>query len=740
MSNELDLMTTYRAILGAARERRFISYGDLAKANGANWQKVRYKLNEHLGQLVALAVERGWPMPSAIVVNKASVESGALDGSARDGFVAAARANGIVVGDPDEFVRQQQTALFDWAVTAPDNPDFPVSVPEDANAPPGPKFVRYFGPVLDALHDLGGSAPPRDVMDRVRASERISDEEADATTKSGQSKFENWLGWARFYLVKGGFIDASKRGRWELTPLGKETHLDHDMALALFKDVASRFRGGGEQDEEALPPEDGHESLDLFEDPDRRFWFAGAMWNGSDDQTDRFLVEGIWQNAFEDRFSDLVDRMKPGDRIAIKASFVRKLGLPFDNREKSVSCMRIKATGVITEASTDRRTVKVDWAPLAIPKEWYFYTYRITLVEADPSDEFARRLIRFAFGDQRQDYDFWLRVPYFAKKYISADPDAPESEREGEEVDPDEATVEPYGISNIIGEGCFLSEAELESALRRLRDKKNLILQGPPGTGKTWLAKRLAYALIDTRDRRIAGKRIRAIQFHPSLSYEDFVRGWRPDGDGRLSLVDGVFLEAIEAARAEADRPFVLVIEEINRGNPAQIFGEMLTLLEKDKRRSEEAIDLAYHRGTEGPVFIPDNLYVIGTMNIADRSLALVDLALRRRFAFVSLQPQLNERWKAWCLEQAGMTAVAAEAIKKAMTTLNAEIEADRSLGAQFRIGHSYVTPSLGEKVGDARAWFRRIVETEIGPLLEEYWFDNLDKARTSTQRLLESF
>ena len=130
---------------------------------------------------------------------------------------------------------------------------------------------------------------------------------------------------------------------------------------------------------------------------------------------------------------------------------------------------------------------------------------------------------------------------------------------------------------------------------------------------------------------------MRSIQFHPSLSYEDFVRGWRPDGNGQLSLINGAFLESVETARAEPDRPFVVIIEEINRGNPAQIFGEMLTLLEKDKRSEEEAVELAYRREQGERVFIPRNLFVIGTMNIADRSLALVDLALRRRFAFVTL-------------------------------------------------------------------------------------------------------
>ena len=259
---------------------------------------------------------------------------------------------------------------------------------------------------------------------------------------------------------------------------------------------------------------------------------------------------------------------------------------------------------------------------------------------------------------------------------------------------PTEQKFPSYGIDDILEDGCFLSQESLASALSRLTSKLNLILQGPPGTGKTWLAKRLGYALIGTKDRAVIRKRTRSIQFHPSLSYEDFVRGWRPDGDGHLSLIDGVFLEAVEAARAEPDRPFVVIIEEINRGNPAQIFGEMLTLLENDKRREEEAIELAYRREHGERVFIPRNLFVIGTMNIADRSLALVDLALRRRFAFVTLETVLNESWRKWCVERAAMDEAVLAEIRKRMTELNDEIAADRTLGAQFRIGHSYVTPA----------------------------------------------
>ncbi|MHC9237383.1 AAA family ATPase [Pseudooceanicola sp. 502str34] len=742
MTDTLDLQTTYSAILAAAREHHFISYGDLAKANGAAWQNVRYKMNTHLGDLVQLAAERGWPMPSAIVVNKGNLKTGTLDGSAREGFITAAKEFGFDVDDPAAFVERQQQAMFNWATDAPDDLGLPDTHEATEVTSGGPKFVQFFGPVLDSLRNFGSSAEPRQVMDKVIELADVTEEELKETNKNGQSKYENQIGWARFYLVKAGLIDSKRRGLWQLTPEGRETFLDHESAVALFKDVHSRYRDTAADDEEVAPVvvEDGNS--ELFDDPDRRFWFVGALWGNSGDQSERFLKEGIWQNGYDLKFSDHVGRMKPGDRIAIKASFVKKYGLPFENQEKPVSCMRIKAIGTITEASTDGQSIKVDWTPLEKPKEWYFYTYRVTVVEADISDVLARKLVQFAFGDSKQDYDFWLRQPYWAKRYrkpLDSVTDLQIDEEEAE-ADIEEASFDPYDIGNIVEDGCFLSEASLTDALTRLSSKKNMILQGPPGTGKTWLAKRLAYALIGTRDRKVTRKRVRAIQFHPSLSYEDFVRGWRPDGNGQLKLTDGVFLEAVEAARAERDRPFVVIIEEINRGNPAQIFGEMLTLLEKDKRREDEAIELAYHDEAGERVYIPDNLYVIGTMNIADRSLALVDLALRRRFAFVTLETSLNGAWKTWCAKHAGFDEGTISKVQTLMNELNQEIANDRSLGPQFRIGHSYVTPATGEKISDPAEWFRQIVETEIGPLLEEYWFDNPDKAASSTRKLLEGY
>ncbi len=328
---------------------------------------------------------------------------------------------------------------------------------------------------------------------------------------------------------------------------------------------------------------------------------------------------------------------------------------------------------------------------------------------------------------------------------VEADDDTDEVNDEESETDMgvrEDVSVEvpiiPYSVVDILREGCFLERDEVEGLLDRLRTKKNLILQGPPGTGKTWLARRLAFALMGQKDHG----RVRAVQFHPNLSYEDFVRGWRPTGEGKLSLADGVFMEAIKAAQKQPGSKVVVVIEEINRGNPAHIFGELLTLLEAGKRTPSEALELCYPDadGIRRSVHIPENLYVIGTMNIADRSIALVDLALRRRFAFVGLEPRLGKVWRDWVVRECAVDATLVADIERRLTELNALIAADARLGEQFRVGHSYVTPAHRLKSDDTKKWFRQVVETEIGPLLEEYWFDSPEDASKAVARLLQGW
>lgn len=595
-----------------------------------------------------------------------------------------------------------------------------------------PQFVSYFAPVHRALLHFDGQATPRQVYEHIAQHEGLAAQDLAQVNQNGRPTFENRAAWARFYMTKAGWMYTLKRGVWALTDQGKQAaELTNEQAAEMFKSVATQRKG---HEEEIDAPEDH------VQPENTQHWFVGAMWgDGEGDQMPRFLKEGIWQNGYEDRFAKQVHSMKPGDRIAIKASFARKHGAPFDNKGQTVSAMKIKATGTVTRNHGDGRTVDVEWEPVAEAREWYFYTYRATITRARVEDEvLARRLVAFTFEGVQQDYAFFMAQPYWRDRFgedgrAAAELTPADDDTEALEDDEQVLPVAAYGVADIVAEGCFVPSADLAAMLKRWTEKKNLILQGPPGTGKTWLAKRLAKALIGQK--QVPDEQLRVVQFHPSLSYEDFVRGYRPGGDGRLVLADGLFLQVVEAARAQSDVDHVLIIEEVNRGNPAQVLGEMLTLLENSKRSRAEAMELAYRKFHGEKVYVPENLYVIGTMNVADRSLALVDLALRRRFAFVTLVPCLNAAWSEWCTTK-GLDAAACKHIKTVLDALNQEVAADRALGVQFQIGHSYVTPH--EAVTDAQAWFSEVVHSEIGPLLHEYWFDTPDRAAEAIQRLLK--
>jgi 5-methylcytosine-specific restriction protein B len=587
-----------------------------------------------------------------------------------------------------------------------------------------PQFVSYFIPVIEIMRDLGGQVRPREVFDELIKRYAIPEDFLALTNKNGSPKFENRVHFARFYLSRAGVITLPSRGVWELTGKGWEVDLSSDWASGVFQMTRVSFLG--DEDEQDAPRDD-------VVPEGVNHWFVGASWSKGD-QADRFLKEGVWQNALEDKFSKLVRQMKPGDRIAIKASFTRKYDVPFENHGRATSVMRIKAIGTITANRGDGLTVDVEWKELDPPKDWYFYTYRTTVARARiEDDDMARRLVAFAFDGARQDYGYFLGHSYWAGRYGPEIDPLSESEAEDAAEDDNTALLEivPYTLDDIIKEGGFLGRDVLSSFVDRLSFKKNLILQGPPGTGKTWLAKRLAKALIGRKSP--LPDQMRSVQFHPSLSYEDFVRGYRPSSNG-LTLTDGIFLQVVEAARARPDLPHVLIIEEINRGNPAQVFGEMLTLLENTKRSRADAMELAYRKIPGEKIHVPDNLHIVGTMNIADRSLALVDLALRRRFAFVTLEPILNSAWEGWCRDRHFPNDVIT-LIRDRMHALNESIAQDRALGPQFRVGHSYVTPA-DDDIPDAKAWFAEVIDTEIAPLLEEYWFDAPDRARDAVKAL----
>jgi hypothetical protein len=293
-------------------------------------------------------------------------------------------------------------------------------------------------------------------------------------------------------------------------------------------------------------------------------------------------------------------------------------------------------------------------------------------------------------------------------------------------------TFEPYGVENALSE-FFLEQPLLERILTIWAGKKNLILQGAPGVGKSFVAKRLAYLLLEQKD----SGRIETVQFHQSYSYEDFVQGYRPDGKGGFTLRDGVFHRFCEKARLSPSRKHVFIIDEINRGNLSKILGELMLLVECDKRGPAWATSLTYSQPDEARFFVPENVYLLGMMNTADRSLSMVDYALRRRFSFTLLEPMFgSDKFRAFLIDH-GVPEAMVDLIVTRMTALNQAIGEDRAnLGPGYRIGHSFFVPS-GDFEYDP-GWYRRVIETEIHPLLEEYWFDEPDKADSWRQQLLQ--
>lgn len=290
-------------------------------------------------------------------------------------------------------------------------------------------------------------------------------------------------------------------------------------------------------------------------------------------------------------------------------------------------------------------------------------------------------------------------------------------------------------------EDLFVDDETFRGWLDVLRAKKNVILQGPPGVGKTFVAKRLAYALLGERD----PERVEMVQFHQAYTYEDFVQGYRPRGDGGFALRKGPFYRFCERAARHPGDDFVFVIDEVNRGNLGKIFGELMILIEPDKRGPEWAIPLTYGSSEaaldddtpEPRFYVPANVHLLGMMNTADRSLALVDYALRRRFAFVTLEPRFGvPRFRAY-LQGRGASGALVDLIIKRMEALNNDIRGDRTnLGAGFCIGHSYFC-APGEDGPLDEAWYRRVIALEVAPLIREYWFDQPAKADDMVAALL---
>ena len=272
-------------------------------------------------------------------------------------------------------------------------------------------------------------------------------------------------------------------------------------------------------------------------------------------------------------------------------------------------------------------------------------------------------------------------------------------------------TVEKYDKDTFLDE-VYMTESKYDTLVAVLKNKKNIILQGAPGVGKTFAAKRLAYSIMGEKDE----SRIEFVQFHQNYSYEDFMMGYKPVNDG-FELKYGIFYRFCQKAANQPDKDFFFIIDEINRGNMSKIFGELLMLIERDYRGTKAT--LAYNGMTFS---VPKNLYIIGMMNTADRSLAMIDYALRRRFSFFDIEPGFDSA--GFMKYQQGLNNETFSLLVSKVQELNKEIALDKSLGKGFCIGHSYFcgqTECTDE-------WMQAIVDYDILPMLREYWFDDMNK------------
>ena len=314
------------------------------------------------------------------------------------------------------------------------------------------------------------------------------------------------------------------------------------------------------------------------------------------------------------------------------------------------------------------------------------------LTDITPYTDYIEKLITIFTPDELDDVDTQPEVDY--PEYSSAD-----------------------FLSDV-----YMSEQDYETLVNVLKMKKNIILQGAPGVGKTFTAKRLAYSIIGAKD----PDRVQMIQFHQSYSYEDFIEGYRPTENG-FTIKKGSFYKFCKLAEDDDENDYFFIIDEINRGNLSKIFGELFMLIEKDKRGIE--LQLLY---SDENFSVPPNVYIIGMMNTADRSLAMLDYALRRRFSFFTMKPGFNTIGF-----QTYQDSLKSDAFKKLISCikqLNSKIAADISLGEGFCIGHSYFC-GLTAKTATVRT-LTSIIEYELIPLLKEYWFDEPEKIIDWSDRL----
>lgn len=564
-------------------------------------------------------------------------------------------------------------------------------------------FLRWFAPLIQALRDLGGSGTPAEARAKIIENEQLSEDEINQTRgKNNVKKFENEVAFARNYLVNAGYIDKSVYGIWTLTEAGKSVDMTSEMASDIFKNVLSSSPSKQGKNIDALADEDVHTV---------RYWLyapgeGSCMW-------DEFYTSGImaigWGVIGDLSTFDSKDAMKIKMREVIDESLSYKNAAhatwQFANEMKIGDIVFVKkgmhqiiGRGVVmsdyeydnTRDDEYKNIRQVDWTHNGV---WPHPGQAVmkTLTDITSYTDYVEKL-NSLFED--------------------------ETEEDAEDV---EKTYPPYTKEDFLSE-VFMPEEEYDKLSGILRIKKNIILQGAPGVGKTFVAKRIAFSMMGVKD----VERVMMVQFHQSYSYEDFIMGFRPSTDG-FELKRGAFYNFCKKAEIDGDNDYFFIIDEINRGNLSKIFGELFMLIENDKRGV--SLQLLY---SDEKFSVPKNIYIIGMMNTADRNLAMLDYALRRRFAFFEIKPGFTTdgfREYRMSLENEKFDKLIA-----CVESLNNVISNDESLGDGFCIGHSYFCNLLPDTINDQV--LSGIVEYELIPLLKEYWFDEPTKVKDWSSNL----
>lgn len=572
---------------------------------------------------------------------------------------------------------------------------------EDSSSNSGAKFLRWFKPLLQALKDLGGSATPKEARNKIIENEKLTEEETSAVVGKTQTpEFNNDVAWARQYLVRGGYLDNSTRGIWKLTENGWTVDMTDELASEIFKTIVKE----NQQDKgSALADEDvntkrywiyspGNNASKWSECTEKGIMLIG--WGEIGDLT-RFTSKSEMKSAMQDTYGDnkpyrnaalatwqFSNEMKPGDIVFAKQGMYKIIG------------RGVVESGYIYDDSSEdeyNNTRKVKWTDIG-EREHPGKAVMKTLTDITQYTEYVEKLN--AMFDTEDDDD---------------------------DIDVEEEPLNTYTKENFLAD-VYISEKQYDTLEGLLRKKLNVILQGAPGVGKTYAAKRLAYSMMGVKD----PERVQLVQFHQSYSYEDFVEGFRPSSTGmNFEIKKGAFYNFCKKASDDKENEYFFIIDEINRGNLSKIFGELFMLIEADKRGND--IQLLY---SSDKFSVPKNVYIIGMMNTADRSLAMIDYALRRRFAFFEMKPAFESegfRKYQYVLENDKFNKLI-----DCVISLNQKIADDDSLGEGFCIGHSYFCDI--EEIKENT--LTDIVEFEIIPLLKEYWFDEPSKVKEWSDRL----